>query len=405
MKPKERQEGFPRRDFLKTGLAGLAGLGFLSPLGAQEKATGETPKATLPQRLLGRTGISLPTVSMGVMNSDNPNLVAAALDAGITFLDTAHVYQRGRNEEMLGEVLKERKRGSFFLATKVPGGPMDRETGRFLPEASPDEFLQRFDLSLKRLRLDYVDILYLHGVSTKEAALYEPLLKAMERLKKDGRAHWLGVSTHSNEPVVMDAVLEGGVHDVVLTAYNFRQDHREEVKAAIARCAAKGVGIIAMKTQAGVYWDKEKSKPIDMRAALKWVLADKNVTTAIPGITTFEQLRMNLEVMKNPAMSMDERKALTPPPEAAGLFCQQCEVCLPQCPHNLPIPELMRGYMYAYGYRNLALAQEMVIASKVADNPCQGCGECSVRCAKGFDIRGRVQELLPLKSVPEGMLA
>ena len=61
--------------------------------------------------------------------------------------------------------------------------------------------------------------------------------------------------------------------------------------------------------------------------------------------------------------------------------------------------------MYAYGYRNLALAQEMVIASKVGDNPCQGCAECSVRCAKGFDIRGRVQELLPLQSVPEGMLA
>ena len=135
-KPKERQFF---RDFSRP--LWPAGLGFLSPLGAQEKTAGEPPKATLPQRLLGKTGISLPTVSMGVMNSDNPNLVAAALDAGITFLDTAHVYQRGRNEEMLGEVLKDRKRGSFFLATKVPGGPMDRQTGRFLPEASPDEFL------------------------------------------------------------------------------------------------------------------------------------------------------------------------------------------------------------------------------------------------------------------------
>ena len=101
-------------------------------------------------------------------------------------------------------------------------------------------------------------------------------------------------------------------------------------------------------------------------------------------------------------MTMDERKALTPP-EAAGPSASSAKCASPNAPITFH-PRADEGYMYAYGYRNLP-GPEMVIASKVGDNPCQGCAECSVRCAKGFDIRGRVQELLPLKSVPEGMLA
>jgi len=60
-----------------------------------------------------------PIVSMGVMNADNPNLVRAALDGGIFLLDTAHGYQEGRNEEMLGTVLKDRQARRFVLCTKV----------------------------------------------------------------------------------------------------------------------------------------------------------------------------------------------------------------------------------------------------------------------------------------------
>ncbi len=56
---------------------------------------------------------------MGVQQSDNPNLLRAALDAGIVHLDTGHIYSRGRNEEMIGGVIKGRPRDSFVIATKV----------------------------------------------------------------------------------------------------------------------------------------------------------------------------------------------------------------------------------------------------------------------------------------------
>ena len=63
-------------------------------------------KESFIYRSLGKTGIRIPIVSMGVMNANNPQLVQAALDAGIVLFDTAHMYQGGRNEEMIGKVIK-----------------------------------------------------------------------------------------------------------------------------------------------------------------------------------------------------------------------------------------------------------------------------------------------------------
>ena len=79
-------------------------------------------------RTLGKTGLKLPVINMGVMLTDNPNLIRAALDSGILLLDTAHGYMQGRNEETIGGVIKGRPRDSFFIASKV-SLPQDRTTG------------------------------------------------------------------------------------------------------------------------------------------------------------------------------------------------------------------------------------------------------------------------------------
>lgn len=118
-----------RRNFIKSTFTGIAGFFFHTSTGKNQIIPSndlKTPKTKIIYRTLGRTGIKLPIISMGVMNSNNPNLVRAALDSGIVHLDTAYSYQRGKNEEMIGEVLKGRPRDSFVIATKVPGRPMDR---------------------------------------------------------------------------------------------------------------------------------------------------------------------------------------------------------------------------------------------------------------------------------------
>jgi aryl-alcohol dehydrogenase-like predicted oxidoreductase len=289
------------------------------PVAAERKPPAPVAQAAAPEpaakpagparRILGRTGIEVPVVSMGVMNADNPNLVRAALDGGMVLLDTAHGYQDGRNEEMLGTVLPARKRDSFVLCTKVFLSTLDRKTGLFSPETRGEEIEEKLAISLKRLGLDHVDILYLHCQSQRESVLLEPVLRALEKVKKAGLTRFVGVSTHKNEPEVIRAAVEAKLYDVVLTSYNFRQDHHLEVQKAIGEAAAAGLGVVAMKTQAGVYWDKEKSSPINMKAALKWALRDANVHTAIPGFTTLEQLQADLEVLHDPALTPQDNGA------------------------------------------------------------------------------------------------
>jgi predicted aldo/keto reductase-like oxidoreductase len=391
-----------RRKFLKNGLLGVAGAGALAAVPGRLKAQGKASTSGFITRPLGKTGVKLPVVSMGVMNSNNENLILAALDGGIIHLDTAHGYQRGTNEVAIGKVLKGRPRDSYFIATKVQGDPRDNRTGNFSPETKAEPFLQKFDLSLQRLGLDNVDTLYLHNVQSKEAVQFEPLMKALEQIKKSGKARFIGVTTHSNEHVVIQAAVEAKIYDVVLTAYNFRKTNIAEQNATIAEAVKAGVGIVAMKTQAGAFWDREKTQPINMKAALKWALSNPNITTAIPGLTTFDQLSLNLQAMTDITLTAEEKADLKlgAAENGPGLYCQGCNECLPQCPKNLPLPSLMRSYMYAYGYRNLGAAYDLVESLGVGPNPCSGCSACAVKCAMGFDVRDRASDIARILAAP-----
>ena len=397
-----------RRDFIKKGAAGIAGVAVVPSFlkGESKSSPAESKKKRkLIYRTLGKTGMKLPIVNMGVMNSDNPNLIRAALDAGITLLDTAWYYMMGRNEETIGKVIKERPRNSYYIATKV-WEPRDYKTGLFPKDASPDTFKIKFHTSLKRLGLDYVDILYLHNITRKESALFEPYVNAMQQLKKEGKIRFIGVTTHRNEPEVIRAAADSKIYEVVLTSYNFRQKHVKEVEAAIDYAAKAGLGIVAMKTQAGVYWDgREKKQPINMIAALKWALQNKNIHTAIPGFTTFDQLETDLSVMEDLTLTPKEKADLKLDQKVSmsGFYCQQCEKCLPQCSKKVEIPTLMRSYMYAYAYKNLEKAKQTLKTLNLSKLPCSSCETCNVKCSMGFNIRERAIDISRLNDVPEDL--
>ena len=416
-----RKKAVSRRDFLKFSVAGLgAGLGGCAHLGTNEKispAEGQKQEEKITYRTLGKTGIKLPVITMGVQNSNNPNLVRAALDGGMIHLDTAHYYQRGTNEGMIGEVVKGKPRDSFVIATKEHL-PMNRITGLYRGGATERAFLGKLDISLKRLGLEYVDILYQHNVWKREAVLFEPILKALEKAKKEGKTRFVGVSTHRNEPEVIQAAVDSQVYDVVETAYNFRQKHYVEVRKAIATAAKAGLGIVAMKTIGG--WSPEwqehfgplgsqgpylADRGADPLAAMKWVLQDPNVHTIIAGITTFDQLEVDLKLQRDFSLSKSEKENLRSAALQSSLYCQGCGTCLNACVKRLPIPDLMRAYMYVYGYRNLVEAQDLLSSLDLAANPCGDCGSCPVQCLNQWNVSERVRNIVRLRDVPSEFIA
>ncbi len=394
-----------RRDFLKSSAAGLGGLIYLS---SNEKALPEKEQGRkeekITYRILGNTGIKLPVITMGVMNTSNPALVRTALSNGLYFLDTAQTYQRGTNETMLGEVLKGRPRDSFAIATKAHL-PNNRTTGLYTEEATEEAFTIKIDTSLKSLGLDYVDIYHHHSAWDRESTLYEPILNALVKAKKAGKIRFIGVTTHRKEPEVINAAVDSKVYDVVLTAYNFRQKHAEEIKKAIARAAQAGLGVIAMKTIGGNVRGSYQNPQIDAPMALKWVLQDPNVHTIIAGFTTFDQLEANLNVMKDFSLSKPEKETLSWAGLRSPLYCQGCGTCLGQCLKQLPIPELMRAYMYVYGYQNLVEAQDLLSSLSLPASPCGDCGACPVQCLNQWNVSERIRNITRLREVPPEFVA
>jgi len=389
-----------RRGFLKTGITGAAGVA-LSP--AVLRASTQD---NIIYRTLGKTGMKVPVISFGVMRSDNQSLCKAAYDKGIRLFDTANGYQNGNNETMLGNLFKEYPRNSFYLATKVKAAGVDRE-GKPSSETTAEDFLSKFNTSLSRLQMDYVDILYVHDISNPEYLEYKPILNAVKKLKKDGKVKFIGFSTHRNEASVIDAASSMEDWDVILTSYNFQQAYRKELDAAVKKASAAGIGIVAMKTLAGGgFLDKEKTRPINTTAAIKWVLSNPDIHTTIPGMTAFDQLDLNVKLLTDITLTEQERKDILIAGAQPGLFCSGCRECIPACPAKLPVPDLMRAYMYAYGYSDTSQAYSLLSELGTGSDPCKNCtGGCSVKCSRNFNVREKINDISRLVNVPADFLA
>lgn len=156
--------------------------------------------------------------------------------------------------------------------------------------------------------MDYVDILYHHDVSRRESALYEPVMKAMEKAKKAGKTRFLGLTTHMNVSEAVQAAADSNFYEVVMAAYNFKQKDHLEIREAIAKAANAGVRVVAIKVIRGEL--EEEEKPVNPRASLKWVLQDFNVHATIPGFSTFEEMNADLSVMVDLTLTEAEKEDL-----------------------------------------------------------------------------------------------
>jgi predicted aldo/keto reductase-like oxidoreductase len=385
-----------RRDFMKSSVAGLGSFVYLaSNEKKQEKKQGERK---FIYRTLGKTGIKVPVIGMGMIQPSNPALVRAALDAGINHFDTTAIPAvQENNLKMFAEVTKGRPRESFIIGVKVPS-PTDPATGLYKEGVTTEAFLKKFDFSLKWLNMEYVDVLYHYAVSRKESAFYEPIMKAMEKAKKEGKTRFLGISAHMNVPEIVQIAADSNFYEVVIAAYNFKQKNYLQVREAIAKAASAGLGIVAIKAIRGGL--KEGEKPINPRASLKWVLQDPNVHATIPAFDTFEDMIADLSVMDDLTLTDPEKEDLKRAASSAGLYCQGCGQCVKQCIAKLPIPDLMRAYMYTYGYRKPSIGRELVVSLGLPGHICEVCGPCPVQCLNGWNVSRKIRDIVRLRDVP-----
>ena len=410
----KNRRSWNRRDFIAKPAAFLAAsqlLGGSSYLFGEDTQAKPDPvlavNAKPIYRTLGKTGIKLPIVSMGVMNADVPGLVRRSYEIGIRHFDTAAHYQEGRNEQMVGQMIKELGvRDKVIISTKVLPQAWGRQPATYSKADVKAHFLEVFESSLKRLQMDHVDILYNHSADSEAAINSEGTLEAMTELKKAGKARFIGVSSHQPK-LVLNQAMKLGIYDVVLTTINYTMANDEAMFKAIDEAAKNGIGIVAMKTQAGgaMRPDPRLSKPLisaSQTGLLKWVLHHDSITTAIPGYTTYDQLEQNFSVASSLAYTREEREFLSDQTTIAeAQFCRQCGQCREDCPFGVDIPQLMRSHMYAVQYSNHAMAAKTIAALPVGKGlaACDGCESCTAKCRNSVNIAMKIRSLKEIASI------
>jgi predicted aldo/keto reductase-like oxidoreductase len=381
----KRSRGMERRQFLKVGMVGTVSvvLGGSALAEAAERYTQSAP-VVFPQpvyRILGRTGLKISVVSFGAMLTPEPEVLKIAFDNGVNYVDTARKYMDGKNEEIVAKALKGR-RDKVYVATKtLPGS------------RSKDDIIRDVEMSLRTLETDHIDVIQLHNLADKDRIFVSETREALTKLKKDGKVRFCGVTTHKNQPEVLNALVDDKdrFFDTCLVAYNF--ESAKEVGEAVARAAKAGVGIIAMKTQAGGYRTEALGKISPHQAALKWALQDRNVTMAIPGMKDLAQLREDIAVMSMPFQYADERILRRYHLAVAGFYCDLCGTCEGTCPRGVEISSVNRALMYADGYGERGLAQSTYaeIPASASADACLDCPVCTAQCAKGLNIAAKME--------------
>ncbi len=387
-----------RRSFLKHA-GGAAALTGAAALGTDARRTfAQSPDGfhRVSFRELGSTGRRVSEIGFGAMNMRDADLVNAAIDMGVNYIDTANSYMNGVNEEVVGSIM-ETRRDEVFLTTKVY-------------VRDPSEYKKipgMMETSLKRLRTDHVDLMLLHSSKSREHVMNDDFIRVFDDARDRGLCLHVGTSTHANHVEVLDAVVESDFWEAVLVGYSYVSP--QEVVEAVARARRAGVGIIAMKSLLNpvdlASWDWQPIEDIRTektshytasQALLKWVLDDPHVDTVIPGITSFEQLAQDVGVM-GLRTSADDRRTLRKFGERIrGHYCHGlagCEGCLDACPRGVDVRSITRLMTYANGYNDQRLAFENYrrIPELAGLAPCGDCDECTVKCANGIDIAETVR--------------
>jgi predicted aldo/keto reductase-like oxidoreductase len=334
------------------------------PARAEAPAAGE---GAVPTATLGRTGRKVTILGMGTSWALSPSFVQAALFSGVRYIDTSETYENTVAEKVVGDVLdRTRMRNDVYLVTKNAAFRKSMGTG------AARMFEQHLDASLGRLKTDYVDCYYLHGLAGDQVELLrDPGVKAaFENLRKQGKTRFFGLSCHDARlPEILEAAVDCGWIDQVMFKYNFRDvggtDRHDDLQRAIDRAAKANLGLIAMKTQGGAVNFPDKMRQLQEKgfkkevAAIKTVWLDGRVQVAVSEMTTRSDLRENVAASTDRKLSAREQRLLEDHRRTtAQLYCHGCGHLCETAARGVPVATVLRYLRYyeVYGKRAQARA-------------------------------------------------
>jgi len=323
-------------------------------------------------------------------------MLKAGYDAGINYFDTAQFYCHFKSQATLGKAVKLMEREKVMIATKIPMDELN----------STADFRRMLELQLGLLDMDYIDFYHLHGLNKErfdEKILKFGIKKEVQKAIDEGLIKHISFSFHGNVKDVPYVVDTFEMFSSALLQYNLLDRSHEE---NIDYLASKGIGITVMgpigggrlsvpSELSGKLLGKDISTP---ELALRFVLGNKNVSSAVSGMGDMDMLTGNLKVanmevpmteddFKKAAIMMEELKKLS------DLYCTGCNYCLP-CPKEINIPHIFNAYTYHNVYGLSTQAKKMWEAKRGAPlSECTGCGVCNEKCPQYINVVEKLQEV------------
>jgi aryl-alcohol dehydrogenase-like predicted oxidoreductase len=302
-------------------------------------------------RNLGRSGLKVSEICLGTMTfghttdeAEASAIVDAAFEAGVNFFDCANTYAKGRSEEILGTLLKGR-RHEAVIGTKVfnPTGPGPNDSG-----SSRGHIMLAVEDSLRRLQTDYIDVYYLHH--TDDETPLDETLRALDDLVRDGKVRYIACSNYEAWRLLESIWISdtNGLERFAAYQPQYNLVVRDVEAEIVPVCRLKGVGVVAWGPIAGgfltgKYTPGERTAPgtrseenwvfmdrmfapnadetletllrlsnelgcLPAALAIRWVLEQQAVASAIVGARTAEQFAKSLEAARlaAPAEALDQ---------------------------------------------------------------------------------------------------
>lgn len=327
-------------------------------------------------RLLGKSGLKVSELGFGgiplqrVLKKEAHQIFKCLQKANINFVDTAKGY--GLSEALIGHALSKVGRGHFVLATKAP-------------ETDYEGMWASIYNSLSRLQVEKIDLYQIHNVrleeKLQEALSEKGALRALKEAKEKGLIGHIGITSHSLS--ILEKALKISDFETIQYPYNFVEGQGE---ALFQAAFEKQVGVICMKPMAGGAISRKD-------LSLKYVLQNPNVSVAIPGVASCQEIEENLAAVLDKGLSQSdldwierERK------ELGAKFCRRCSYCAP-CTQGIDIPSqfVLFGYKKRYGLADWAEERYAAQAKKASD--CISCGVCESRCPYDLPIAKMLAEV------------
>jgi aryl-alcohol dehydrogenase-like predicted oxidoreductase len=280
---------------------------------------------------LGKSDLQISRIGFGCMSlkpgdAQSENILHRAIELGINYFDTADLYDKGANEELLGRVLKQ-KRGQIILASKA-GNQWRPDGSGWDWNPRKDYILKCADQSLKRLQTDYIDLFQLHGGTMNDPI--DETMEAFEQLLKEGKIRYYGIS--SIRPNVIRHWSRHSNIVSVMTQYSLLDRRPEEETLNLLK--QKNIGVVVrgsvaqgllvnkpakpylnyseeeVKKAAATIYSVSNNERTPANTAIQFVLNHPSVTSAIVGMRTMEQLEEAVQTIEVSSLSINDIELL-----------------------------------------------------------------------------------------------